>query len=359
LIITEVARGFSRTPTGEVATVPARHIDLLPTILDAIGQPVPADLPGRSLLPSAERTAGAAARPSYFEAMSGMLNRGTAPLTGVLVGREKFIELPIAERYDLASDAGERVNIAGRSPERDRTLLNVLHGYAAAWPGARAAESADAAERLRTLGYASGSAAPKQRYTEADDPKQIVELDASMHRAVEAAGAGRIAAAIQIYQQIIARRPDFAIAYRHLACLESQRGNLNDAIAVLQRATAAGVTQPALVAQLGGYLADGGRLAQGIQLLEPVAADPRSSRGYSGLGVVAARAGDRRSAIDAWSRAVELDRTNFDALYNLATALVRDGQRERARPYIDAFLKTAPPAYDNDKRELERLSPGR
>jgi arylsulfatase A-like enzyme/Tfp pilus assembly protein PilF len=411
---------------GEISVVHARHIDLLPTMLAAIGQPVPADLPGRSLLEASERApnSSAAPRPTYFEAMSGMLNRGTAPLTGVLVDYEKFIDLPIPERYNLATDGGERVNLAGRAPDQDRTLEAVLRGYHAPLPGTRVVETPEAAERLRALGYASGSAASKSAFTEADDPKQIVELDTLMHNAVEAAGAGRIADAIQIYQQVIGRRSDFAIAYRHLAFLEWQRGNVNAGIAVLQRALAVGVRQPSIVAQLGGYLADAGRVAQGIQLLEPlsadpnadadtlntlgiayaragraadaqrlfervlasnpsssvplenlgmlalergdlatartrfeaaVSADPKSSRGFSGIGVVALRAGNRGAAIDAWTRAVELDRTNFDALYNLGTTLVRDGQRERAQPYLEAFLKTAPPAYERDKREVARI----
>src|SRR5262245_36664227 len=125
---------------GEVSHAPVRHIDLLPTILEAVGQPGPADLPGRSFLSAAERADGAK-RPSYFEAMSGMLNRGTAPLAGVLVDREKFIDLPIPERYDLATDTGERVNLAGRAADRDRLMANVLRGYNAAPPGVRVAES--------------------------------------------------------------------------------------------------------------------------------------------------------------------------------------------------------------------------
>jgi len=77
LIMAIVGRaGAARSSSGEVSTVPVRHIDLAPTILDALGQPAAADLPGRSLVAAAERRAGAPPRPSYFEAMSAMLNRG-------------------------------------------------------------------------------------------------------------------------------------------------------------------------------------------------------------------------------------------------------------------------------------------
>jgi Tfp pilus assembly protein PilF len=87
-----------------------------------------------------------------------------------------------------------------------------------------------------------------------------------------------------------------------------------------------------------------------------IAIDPSSSRAHSGRGVVALRAGDRAGAIDAWSRAVQLDATNFEALYNLGTTLARAGEVSRARPYLEQFLRTAPPArFEADRREVARL----
>ena len=62
------------------AEAAARHVDLLPTVLESVGVPLPAGLPGRSLLSAS--AAGPA--PAYFEALSCTLNRGWAPLTGVL-----------------------------------------------------------------------------------------------------------------------------------------------------------------------------------------------------------------------------------------------------------------------------------
>ena len=415
----------SKDERGEVSAVAARHVDILPTILEAVAQAPPSDLPGRSLLPAAERGPSAQPRTSYFEAMGAMLNRGWAPLSGVLVDRDKFIDLPIVERYDLTADPAERVNLSGKAPERDRALVATLRAYKAAPPGERREEVPEAAARLRALGYVSGGAPTKARYTDADDPKQLVDLDRAVHDAVEAFGARRFDEAVRIYQTIVARRPDMAIAYRHLAFVEWQRGNPAGALDALQRAVKGGITQTAVVAQLGGYLADAGRTGEAIALLEPlaanpgaeaetlnalgiayiragrrgdaekmftrvlainpdssvplenlgvmalergdlagarrdfdraVAADPRSSRAHAGLGVVALRAGDRQRAIEAWTRAVQLDPANFDAVYNLGTTLARGGQADAARPYLELFLKTAPPAfYAKDLKEVSEL----
>ena len=76
----------------------------------------------------------------------------------------------------------------------------------------------------------------------------------------------------------------------------------------------------------------------------------------AGYGVVALRQGDRAAAIEAWTRAVQLDPANFDAVYNTGTTLARNGQMDAARPYLELFLKTAPPAfYAKDLKEVETL----
>jgi choline-sulfatase len=418
-----VASGFSRT-SGEVSHVSARHVDILPTIMEAVGQPTPADLPGRSLLSAAERR-GSSPRSSYFEAMSSMLNRGWAPLSGVIADREKYISLPIAERYDLAADAAETTNVAGRAPDRDKTLADALRDFGAALPGARAREDPQAAARLRSLGYVGGSAPVKATYTAADDPKTLIALDQAIHRGVEFYVGRRPAEAIRLYEDMIAKRPEMALAYRHLAFVQWESGAVPAAIATLRKAMTAGAAQPDVVSQLGTYLAETGNAAEAIALLEPaavssapdidalnglgiayaragradearriferilgldaesvmavenlgaldlarndlagalqhferaVALDPQSSQAHAGVGVVALKRGDRAKAIASWKKAVELDATNYDALYNLATTLARDGRMAEARPYLERFVRTAPPAfYEKDIRDVSAI----
>jgi arylsulfatase A-like enzyme/Tfp pilus assembly protein PilF len=426
LIIAEVgaAAHGSRPNRGLVSRAPARHVDILPTILDAIGLPIPADLPGRTLLADDGRD-GAAARVSYFEAMSAMLNRGWAPLSGAIVNRDKYVDLPVPERYDLSADPAETSNLAGRDPDRDRVLAASLRAFAASLPGSRRSEDPEAAARLRALGYVSANQPAKSRYTEADDPKTLLPLDQAIHRGVLLYSEHRFADAARVYRDIISRRPDMALAYRHLAFVAWETGNIAEAIATLRRALAAGVGQGDVATQLGTYLAESGSAAEAIRLLEPalmaadpdpdalnglgialaragrsaearkvfermlaidphsgmalenlgaldlergdlagasghferaVALDPTSSHGHAGLGIVAMRRGDRASATEAWKRAVGLDPTNYDALYNLATTLAREKGVDAARPYLEQFVRTAPPAfYQKDITELSSM----
>jgi len=265
-----------------------------------------------------------------------MLNRGWAPLTGVLVGRDKFIDLPIPERYDLFADHEERRNLAGRDPERDRTLIAVLRGFGAAVPGERATEDADAAARLRALGYTSTSAARKSAYTDADDPKTLIGLDQAVHRAVESFDAGRVDEAEQIYRQVIAARPDMAIAYRHLAFIEARRGHVAGAVELLQSALRAGVTDRRVLTLLGEYLADSGRVDQGIHVLEPLASDPRADADMlNTLGIAYAQAGRADAARRAFERVLAINPNSSVPLENLGMLSLERGDLRTARTYYE------------------------
>ncbi len=68
------------------------------------------------------------------------------------------------------------------------------------------------------------------------------------------------------------------------------------------------------------------------------------------------KAGDKAAAYESWTRAVQIAPTNFEALYNLGVNLARDGHLDRARPYLEQFLRTAPEAfYAEDRREVGRI----
>jgi Flp pilus assembly protein TadD len=378
------------------------------------------------LISAGTRSDVAGAPASYFEAMSPSLNDGWAPLAGVLVGRDKYIDLPIPERYDLAADPHETRNLAGQDASRDRVLASRLRELGASASTTRVAEDPAAEAALRALGYVSGRAVPKARYVDADDPKALIGIDQAVHRAVDAIAAGRPQDAEAIYEDIIQRRPDMTLAYRHLAFLKARRGDLAGATTVLQRATRDGAADRRVLAQLAEYLIDRRQTRQAIEMLEPLVAngpvesdsintlgiayaqsgrtaearrtfergvtedptssvplenlgmlalgqrdldgarqrfedalhvDPKSSRAYSGLGTVASRAGNRDAAIANWSRAVELDERNFDALYNLGISLVREKRIAEARPYLEQYLRTAPPTLEKERREIAGLLP--
>ena len=273
LIVAQLTAHARFPTTPRVSSVPARHIDILPTVLDALGFPPLPTLPGRSLLPDAPDADATAPRTSYFEAMSASLNRGWAPLTGVMVNRHKYIELPLPELFDLAVDPTEQLNLVDRDPERQRTLTARLGAFEAAPPGARQRETADAVDRLRSLGYVVGRAPARTAYTEADDPKRLADIDSAIHRSIDLYQRGRPREAAAISRDVIATRPGMAIAYRHLRFLHWSLGEVGTAVETLRGALERGLVGTAIQTQLGVYLAETGATDEAIPLLEGITAD--------------------------------------------------------------------------------------
>jgi len=84
--------------------------------------------------------------------------------------------------------------------------------------------------------------------------------------------------------------------------------------------------------------------------------DPTSAVAYANLGSDELAAKQFASGIEHLKRAVVLDSRQFDALYNLGLALYESGKPEEARPYLQQFVTTAPPArYAADIEHIRAL----
>jgi arylsulfatase A-like enzyme len=319
------------------------HIDILPTVLDALGvESWPDGVEGVSLL----RGEAPRQRELYFEALSAMLNRGWAPLRGLLQGRDKWIELPLPERYDLASDPKEEHNLVSeRSGEalHARLLQRVegdrVDGGAPVDPEVR--------QRLEALGYLTGRAERKERYTEQDDPKRLIHLDADMQRAVGLYQHGRLREAMELYEGVLRKRPTMGVAYSYLAFLQHQAGDLEAAVATLKRAKALGVGSQEGQMLLAGYLTEAGRPEEAVQLLGPMLEQKDLDVDtLNVLGIALAGTGDTAKALECFERILRIDPHNGRALLNSGTVRLRTGEEAQARSLLEAAVAADPKLAD-------------
>lgn len=339
LIVAQVGGG--QPQAGGVSQTPARHIDLVPTVLAALGIRAPEGLPGSPLVSHGRDDDDAAAtRDSYFEALSPSLNRGWAPLRGVLSGRHKYVDLPIEELYDLSADPAEHDNAARRDRDRVRVLAARLAAFGAdTGMAGRVREDADAAARLRALGYVSGTAEPKARYTEGDDPKRLVQIDAQIARGVELYELGRPAEAAAIYRQVLDQRPDMPLAYLHLAFLQWDLGQVAQAIETLEIAIRRGVHSLEIQTRLGTYLAESGDARRAVALLEgAVPTDTSELDALTALGIAYARGGQPARALSTFERILALDAANTMAQENIGTVKLQQRDLDGAQRAFDAAL---------------------
>ena len=327
-----------------VVTDPVRHVDLLPTILDALGLAVPDGLPGTSLLPLAT---GAHLVPvsTYFEALSGQLNRGWAPLQGILVGRTKYVDLPIPELFDLGSDPAEARNLAASRPgelEAMRARLAPLRG-ADRGPAPRR-ETADVRERLKSLGYVSAGPSPvKERYTEDDDPKRLVDLDALLQQVVGLYLEGDLKAALERCRELVSKRPQMPISLLQLAHLERESGNLAAGVAALDSALALDPGNTTTLSLLGAYLTQAGRAGEAVERLSPHARRPDPDpEVLASLALALGRLGRAREAVAALNRAREVDPQNAMVLVDLGTVQLMAGEPGPARQAFEEALARNP-----------------
>ena len=341
LILAQVGGTIAETRAGATSDVAVRHVDILPTIAGLLRIDVPPGLPGRTLLTAVNGEAEP--RPSYFEAMTAMLKRGWAPLMGVVAGRDKYVDLPVDELYDLRRDPKEATNLAASNADRVRTLTALLEGLKPALPGEQVRQSSEVRESLESLGYVSGSAPRKTQYTEADDPKNLIDVDRLMMQGIELHREGQTEQAIADYRQVIARRPDMGLAYRRLAYLLWEQGHVAEAIATLRGALAANGPDVDIEARLGTYLAETGNLKDAIPMLErAVQADPQNGDGLNGLGIAYARAGREADALKTFNRILAQNPRDAYALENVGTAHLQRGDLAAAREAFTKALESDP-----------------
>jgi tetratricopeptide (TPR) repeat protein len=321
-----------------------RHVDLLPTILDALRLPIPEGLPGRSLLGLASGR-GAPPAESYFEALSAMLGRGWAPLRGLVREGHKYIELPLPELYDLRADPKELRNLAAERPAELDALRLRLGRYRELDRGAvRREESADTRERLAALGYLTAAAAPlKQSYSEADDPKRLVHLDDLMQQAFARQRDGDLEAARALGERVVRERPDMTSALLMLAVVERKLGRLQAAITLLERALGVNPDDVSPVVMLAAYLGEAGRGREAVELLAPYAERPSPPLDVLVTrGVAFARLGLTREALAAFAAARAADPSDPMTLVQIATVHMGAGRRGEARRSLEQALALNP-----------------
>jgi tetratricopeptide (TPR) repeat protein len=356
--------------------VAVAHADIMPTILEVVGAAPRPNLDGRSLT-----GALAADRPIYFESLDAYLTRGWAPLRGVIQGLVKYVDLPQDELYELDVDPGEEHNRVAQDPRAAamRTALRTLSS--APEPQATAAPvDAEAASRLRSLGYVGRAVPLNARPSAEDDPKRLVALNERFNSALTAFDERRADVALAEFVAILRERPDFLTARTSAATVLLNMGRGNDAVrlleeaplsqhasaewsirlgaalrelgqmreaaAVLEAARTAGADDAELTQNLATVYAAQGRTKEARALFSSLAsAEGAPATAWYNVGLVELQSGRKQEAAAAFRRAVERDPAYGDAWNGLGASLV---ERDAAAA-IDAWRnaeKLLPRDYD-------------
>jgi choline-sulfatase len=192
-------------------------VDVLPTILDAAGLPVPQTVQGQSLFPMMNGKDAPADRPAYAESDYPHRAYGWSPLRALRTGKYLYIDAPRRELYDQIVDPKSARDLSGSSTAVTTTLAGQLETFRRNTSSAEKAPPAvldpEAQQKLAGLGYmASGangsSAAAKDAGADPKDEIQIANLTNQANFFMED---NRCHEAIPVWQQLIPKEPDASL----------------------------------------------------------------------------------------------------------------------------------------------------
>ena len=304
----------SRLPEKAARTVadPVSLVDLMPTVLGAVGLEIPSQVQGHNLLPElrGDRTDQLNRdRVLYGETFMPRIHFNWSELRGSENTKYHFIDAPRPELYDLSKDPGEVHNLFTEkkavAEEMRAKLVSLIRDYSA---GKEMAEKTglDPAlmERLKALGYAgfSGGGDPTSNdptisSRNLPDPKDRVVTYELISDAIADSQHGRYQESIEKLKSVIKTEPNSVPAH-YLQGLDYYRLKMfAEAVDELQKT---------------------------VQL------SPDYALAFFNLGMAQAHAGQIDAAIATLQRTLQLDATNFEAAYNLGVAFIQKRQLEPA-----------------------------
>jgi len=301
---------------------PVSLVDIMPTVLEAIGLQVPSQVQGRSLLreirrdPSAPDAPANRERTLYGETFLPRIHFNWSELRASENTRYHFIDAPRPELYDLAKDPGEVHNLFAEkkavAEEMRSKLVGMIRDYSA---GKELAEKTglDPAlmERLKSLGYAgfSGGGDPSSNDPSISsrslpDPKDRIASYELISNAIADSQHGRYQESIEKLKSVIKTEPNSVPAHYMLGLNFYRLKMFSEAVDELQKT---------------------------VQL------SPDYALALFNLGMAQAHAGHIDAAITTLQRTLQLDATNFEAAFNLGVAFI---QKRQLEPAAEAFRQS-------------------
>ncbi len=163
--------------------------------------------------------------------------------------------------------------------------------------------------------------------------------DHLFRQALDYHGAGRLAEAAKLYQQIIEAVPNHAGALSALGRILKTAGRAQDAVPFLKRALVLTPEDPELRCDWGDALQTLGRLSDAMaEYQRALEIDPSLARAWYSAGCAEGSRKDYADAVACFRRALEMCPAWPEAQHNLAQALFKLGQVDEA---LELFRQSA------------------
>lgn len=326
----------------------ASIIDVMPTIVDALGLEIPEGNQGVSLMPAVYGTGSLPERPLYMESIYPAASYGWAEVRGLRTADWKFLDLPTPELYKLGGDADELDNVYAEDPILSRDARARYEELRERLESARSG-AADAAQlddsfrdRLLSLGYIAGTESAIVREN-ARDPKEVVLLTQPVVFAQSLLKEKKFDEAVALLVRAIGADPENKLALVTLGRAYAGLGKDAEAREIYRRAIAIYPDNEEIYRLLGWMLIrEGDALGAADLMAGLVAQTPRSAQAHYLYGFAWFYAGAWEKALAAFQEASSLSSSQPKAHYLAAICLERTGRRAEALAALDRYLKLEP-----------------
>jgi tetratricopeptide (TPR) repeat protein len=148
--------------------------------------------------------------------------------------------------------------------------------------------------------------------------------------------------AIEQYEQIVKIEPNSVDNHLLLGRLYRLNNDLQKSESELKTAVKLDPNSEEAVTTLSILYTDEGDTAHALQVLSSIPDAGRSAKLYSALGSTYEQRKEYKKAIDAFKKAIQLDRDNLDAIRGLAENLMNDGQTDAALEQYEVIADANP-----------------
>jgi Flp pilus assembly protein TadD len=293
------------------------------------------------------------ARELYAESFAPLVEFGWAPLRSIRSSSWKLVVAPKPELFDIGKDPGEQTNLVASQPTVSRDLGARADRYSSASLPTAASANAEAAGRLRALGYSSGSDNRQSGLSSRLDPKDRRELAARIAQVTSGELSGE--ALVSALEGIVGDDPRNPQAHVRLGYARLQGRDCARAMPHFQAAIASAL--PGAEAHLGiaTCLGRANDLAGAERALaEARRLEPDNPIVVANVGILQASRGDNQAALQSLQAALATDPNLHEARFNLALIYARVGRRAEAAAAARELLNRLPPAAPQ-RAEVQRL----
>ena len=324
-------------------------VDIMPTLLQILGLPLPSEVQGKSLLPLILDKNSNQERFAYSETYYPRYHYGWSELKSLQNTRYKYIQAPRPELYDIVNDPNELTNIYRQEirigKQFEEKLENLLEKMSAEGIEEKGPQKLDeeAMEKLMALGYVGGFTSQSDLSESGDlpDPKDKIHLFNKIKMAEGNFAEDKLEGALEKITEVIEEDPLIKEARRVRARIFLKTNKIEEAIEECKEALKIDPEYEAAIFSLAHAYKRLKKYEEAITGYERLMQlDPRDHKPAYNLGEIYMKMDDIDKAIFYLQKSIDLEPERSSMAHNLlGTAYFEKEMLEQAEAEFNKALE--------------------